>query len=420
MEKATDASTIKILAVLEALTVNAVAKNMFEFHRAVSDLKQMDPGSVTIETSLVTFDRTSDPTKSPNEFVMAARELGLEVSVIPEGFRFDTRVIPKLRKIVESTAPDIILTHQVKSHLLMKVSGLWKQHPWVAFHHGYTTTDRKMRVYNRLNHWSLPTADRVITVCEAFARELSAAGVQRERIHVQHNSIRPEEICGSEARRALRERLGIAKDGSLVLSVGRLSREKAHIDLLSAFTHLRENNPETQLTVVIVGEGLERASLAAAAASFCLSESVIFAGEVHNIQPYYAAADVVVLPSHSEGSPYVLLEAMAAKVPVVATAVGGVPEMVENEESALLVPARDPHAMAKAIARVLTDPELARKLTANASTLVATRFAPETQVRSLVELYRSLLTREDRAQQAVEKGWPVLRKEQDDPRKHTK
>lgn len=392
MENATDLSTIKILAVVEALTVNAVAKNMLDFHRAARDLKQRSPSFETIETSLLTFSRTNDTTKSPSEFVKAARELGLEVDVIPERFRFDTRVIPALRKIVGRRAPDIVLTHQVKSHLLMKVSGLWRQCPWIAFHHGYTTTDRKMRVYNRLNRWSLPTADRVITVCEAFARELSVAGVQRERIHVQHNSIRPGEMRGSEERAALRERLGIAKDGWLVLSVGRLSREKAHIDLLSAFTHLRENNPDTQLTVVILGEGPERASLAAAAASFCVSESVIFAGEVNNVQPYYAAADVVVLPSHSEGSPYVLLEAMAATVPVVATAVGGVPEMVENEESALLVPARDPRAIAAAIARVLNNPELANRLTANAATLVATRYAPDTQVRSLVELYRSVLT----------------------------
>jgi len=396
MEKVTS-STIKILAVVEALTVNAVAKNMLEFHRAARDLKERHPGSATIETSLVTFDRTGTPAKSPNEFVTAARKLGLEVSIIKERFRFDTRVIPALRKIVERTQPDIVLTHQVKSHLLMKVSRLWRKYPWVAFHHGYTTTDRKMRAYNMLNRWSLPRADRVITVCEAFARELSVDGVQRRRIHVQHNSIRPEPLGTSEEAKALRNRLGIAPDEHLVLSVGRLSREKAHIDLLAAFNYLRENTPDIKSTVVIVGEGPERASLAAAAASFGLSERVIFAGEVSNVQPYYAAADVVVLPSHSEGSPYVLLEAMAANVPLIATAVGGVPEMVEDEESALLVPARDAPAMAAAIARVLTDSELARKLTAHAATLVATRHAPDTQIRSLIELYQSVLTGEERA-----------------------
>ena len=392
MEKATGASTIKILAVVEATTVNAVAKNMLEFHRSARDLKQRYPGSPTIETSLVTFDRTNNSAKPPNEFVTAARELGLKIDIIPERFRFDARVIPALRKIVARISPDIVLTHQVKSHLLMKVSRLWRQYPWVAFHHGYTRNNRKTRAYNPLNRWSLPTADGVVTVCEAFARELSIAGVPRERIHVQHNSIRPEQVGTSEEAEVVRKRLGIAKDEALVLSVGRLSREKAQIDLLSAFNRLRENNPAAKSTVVIVGEGPERASLAGAAASLRLTERVIFVGEVSNVQPYYAAADVVVLPSHSEGSPYVLLEAMAAKVPIVATAVGGVPEMVEDEESALLVPARDPRAMAAAIARVLTDSELAQRLTTNASALVATRYSPETYVRSLLEIYRGVIS----------------------------
>lgn len=398
METTTEAPTIKILAIVEATSVNAVAKHMLEFHRAARDLKLSAPGSLSIETSLVTFDRANSPAKSPNEFVTAARELGLEVEIIPERFRFDTRVIPALRNIVQRNAPDLVLTHQVKSHLLLKLSRLWQQYPWVAFHHGYTTTDRKMRAYNLLNRWSLPTADRVITVCEAFARELSRAGVARERIHVQHNSIRQEEVGSCEEAAALRKRLGIAKNDSLVLSVGRLSREKAHIDLISALNYLREKNPETKVVVVIVGEGPERTSLATAAASFRLSESVMLTGELNNVQTYYAAADVVVLPSHSEGSPYVLLEGMAAKVPIVATAVGGVPEMVEDENSALLVPPRDPRAMAAAIMRVVNDRELAGRLVENAFAIVTTRHTPETQIRALAQVYRSVLKSADRTQ----------------------
>jgi glycosyltransferase involved in cell wall biosynthesis len=390
MEKAIDARKLKILAVVEATTVNAVAKNMLEFHRAARDLKQKDPASMTIETSLVTFVRPNRKAHSDNEFVKAARELGLEISVIPERFRFDTSVIPALRNIVRRGAPDIVITHQVKSHLLMKLSRLSQQYPWVAFHHGYTTTDRKMRAYNLLNRWSLPSADGVVTVCEAFARDLSVAGVPRKRIHVQHNSIRPEVTSLDEAK-LLRAQLGIGNDESLVLTVGRLSREKAHIDLIVALDHLRKIKPDTNARLVIVGEGPERQRLAASAASFGLSNHVMFIGEVGNVQAYYGAADVFVLPSHSEGSPYVLLEAMAAKVPIVATAVGGVPEMVADQESALLVPARDARAMASAIARVLDEPELARRLSANAYNLATTSYAPETQIRSLIKLYLSLL-----------------------------
>lgn len=391
MEKAIDANSLKILAVVEATTVNAVAKNMLEFHRATRDLKQKDPASLIVETSLVTFVRPNSRAQPDTEFVKAARDQGLEISVIPERFRFDTSVIPALRKIVVRQAPDIVLTHQVKSHLLMKLSRLPQQYPWVAFHHGYTTTDRKMRAYNLLNRWSLPAADGVITVCEAFARELSIAGVQRKRIHVQHNSIRTEPTSSFDEAKLLRERLGIGNEQRLVLTVGRLSREKAHIDLLVAFNNLLRDKPDIEAKLIIVGDGPERRRLATSVDSSGLSERVIFTGEVTNIQPYYQAADVFVLPSHSEGSPYVLLEAMAARVPVVATEVGGVPEVVTDEESALLVPSLDPRAMSFAVARVLEEPELARRLTANAYSLVTTAYTPETQIRSLVKLYLSLV-----------------------------
>jgi glycosyltransferase involved in cell wall biosynthesis len=399
-------SKIRLLAVMEPKTVTGAAKNMLDFCNAERELRERLPDLPAIETSIVTFDRGPKPvsaldqtgegsslsgTQSPNEFVAAARESGLDVDIIPERTRFDLRVIPALREIVRRRAPDIVLTHHVKSHFLMRLSQLWKEYPWVAFHHGYTRTQRRERIYNRMDRLSLPRADRVVTVCEAFAQELNIAGVPRTRIHVQHNSIRPAPVKGLEDAEVLRRRLNIAKDQALVLTVGRLSGEKAQIDLLAALKYLCEINPMIKWTLVIVGDGPERGRLAAAARSFGLSGRVIFAGQMSNVHPYYSAADVFVLPSHSEGSPYVLLEAMAAKVPVVATAVGGVPEMVEDEESSLLVPGRDPHAMAAAIARVLGDPKLARKLTANASGLVATRFAPETQIRSLVELYVSVL-----------------------------
>jgi glycosyltransferase involved in cell wall biosynthesis len=402
------APTIKLLAVMEPKTVTGAAKNMLDFCRFARDLNQALPGSAPIETSIVTFERghntqaaprdgegASSPVESPNEFVKAARELGLEVDLIAERFRFDLRVIPSLRRVIERRAPDIVLTHHVKSHFLMKLSRLWQKYPWVAFHHGYTKTHFREHLYNRMDRLSLPTASRVVTVCDAFARELASNGVPSERIIVQHNSIRPEKSASEEEAQAIKSRFGIAENERLVLAIGRLSSEKAHIDLLAAFSHLQSRHPELNAKLIIVGDGPEREKLEAGARSMGLDGRVHFAGQMSNVRPYYAAADLLVLPSHSEGSPYVLLEAMAARLAIVATAVGGVPEMVADEESALLVPPRDAEQMAAAIARVLTDAELARKLTSNASALIATRYSPETYVRSLVGIYRRLLSPEN-------------------------
>ena len=395
---------------MEATTVTGAARSMLDFCRSARDLQPGLPDLPLIKTAIVTFERRRNDAnphhremnrsagasapgvkESPNEFVAAAREIGIEVVVIEERFRFDLRVISRLRRAIEQQRPDIVLTHHVKSHFLMKRSRLWQEYPWIAFHHGYTTTDLKMRAYNYLDRWSLPTADRVITVCQAFAKGLANAGVRPERISVQHNAISAPQAASIEQVQVVRAKLDLRKDERLVLAIGRLSREKAHLDLVTAFAHLRRARPEINARLVIIGDGPERGRLDAASSSLNVRERTLFTGQLSDIGGYYALADLMVLPSHSEGSPYVLLEAMAAGVPVVATAVGGVPEMVEDNESALLVPASSPEQMAEAIGRVLTNAQLARTLTANASALVVTRYSPESYLRSLARIYQSVL-----------------------------
>jgi glycosyltransferase involved in cell wall biosynthesis len=189
----------------------------------------------------------------------------------------------------------------------------------------------------------------------------------------------------------VRKRFGIDEREHVVLAVGRLSREKAHLDLIQAFKRLRETNADISLKLVIVGDGPERARLEAAAASLAGEERVVFTGQLSDVQPFYALADVFVLPSHSEGSPNVLLEAMAANVPIVATAVGGVPEMVADNESALLVPPTEPPSLAAAVSSLLTDKDRAQRLVTNAANLVDTQYDPEHYVRSLVKIYREVI-----------------------------
>jgi glycosyltransferase involved in cell wall biosynthesis len=383
-------SSLKIVSLVEATTMNAVAKIVLEFFRTTKELSNTDAAFPAIHGSIITFDRSADD--APNEFVAIARASGLEVDVIAEQRRFDLGVIPALREKIEARQPNLVITNSVKSHFLFWRSRLNKNYPWVAFHHGYTTTDLKMRVYNRLDRWSLPKSDRVATVCQAFAGQLSReTKIPQERIFVQHNVIRPQPKPAAGEVNELRRRFGFTEGERVVLSVGRLSKEKAHAELIEAFKEVDAGNPELQCKLLIVGDGPERASLEAAARASGQRDRITFAGQVSNVQPFYAAGNVFVLPSHSEGSPNVLLEAMAAEVPIVATAVGGVPEIVANEESALLVPPNNPQALAAAIERVLQDSGLAQRLTTVASALVAREHSPEGYARNLISLYQEVI-----------------------------
>ena len=143
--------------------------------------------------------------------------------------------------------------------------------------------------------------------------------------------------------------------------------------------------------LLIVGEGPEQANLTRAVTEQNIASQVVFVGHVTDVAPFYAIADVLALPSHSEGSPNVLLEAMAAGLPVVANSVGGVPEIATSEVNALLMPARNPSAFAEALRRTLTELELARTLKSNAIAR-ASEFSPESHAQSLIKIYEELIS----------------------------
>ena len=135
---------------------------------------------------------------------------------------------------------------------------------------------------------------------------------------------------------------------------------------------LRRLRPDLFVRLLIVGDGSEKDRIARAVHDLDLQDRITLAGHVQDVGPYYQRADVLAISSTSEGSPNVLLEGMAAGVPVVATSVGGIPEMVADKKAALLVEPSDPEAMASAINLLFSNPDLARTLACNALDLIRT------------------------------------------------
>ena len=400
-------ASIKVVALIEATTLTGPAKNLIEFCRLARVPHQGQSGP-KIDISIVTFDRNGKQTRfktnpeslesmsktfvGQNVFAQAVRDAGINIDVIDERFRFDWRVIAAMRAILRMRQPDIIQTHNVKSHFLVKLLALSRHFPWIAFHHGYTSTNLKMRAYNKLNLWSLPAADRVVTVCGSFATDLSREGVSPNKIVIQHNSIRGPLNATDEEKVLTRQKLQLTDGERVILSVGRFSREKAHIDLIRAVAHMQTVSPLTGFRLVLIGEGPEEETLRQEAQRLGLKPHIVFAGHTHDVRPYYAISDLLVLPSHSEGSPNVLLEAMSARLPIVATNVGGIPEIVQHNKTALLVPPSDPRLMGFAIHRLLTEPQLALRLGAEASRVAASQYSPESYASALIKVYRQLLT----------------------------
>jgi glycosyltransferase involved in cell wall biosynthesis len=189
-------------------------------------------------------------------------------------------------------------------------------------------------------------------------------------------------------------RAGLPANTPILLVVGRFSFEKGHADFFTALDILRRQisgKTSVPFHALLAGDGPERQNLEAQAAKLGIESFITIAGLQHDIRPCYSVASMVVMPSHSEGSPNVLLEAMAAGVPVVATRVGGVPEIAVDEQTALLTEPRNPEALAAGIARLLEDPALGERLAASARDLAERDYSPEAYRRALVGIYQKLL-----------------------------
>jgi glycosyltransferase involved in cell wall biosynthesis len=390
-ESCSHPSVIRVLALVEANTVHGPAKNLLNFCR----ISQQLGGTHLVEMSLAPFERpdSSGASNAPNEFLEEATQAGIPVHSVWEDFRFDPRVVGRLRRLVEQVDPHVIQTHHSKSHFLVRVSGVWKVRPWIGFHHGHTRSAFRLRIYQGLDHWSLRAPARVVTVSRAFAGQLAGFGVAPGKITVIHNAVElgaDRQKPAGEQLSEKKRRLGFAASECVVLSVGRLSIEKDFPNLVRAIAQLRALHPEIALRLVLLGEGSERYHIENVVRSAGLLGVVTMPGRVRDVSPYYEIADVMAISSLSEGSPNVLLEAMAAGVPVVGTAVGGIPEIVVDSEHAILVPPGDPSAMAQAIGLVLGDPAGSQKRARAARGLLAAQYSPGQRARSLVEVYQAV------------------------------
>jgi len=338
--------TTRILALMEAASVTGPAKNLIGFCKWLDTPAGRSSG---LKIAIATFDRSADAQGSG--FARAARQAGIETYIIREDRRFDFKVAARLDAIVAKVNPQILQTHNGKSHLLVKAhKALRAERLWFAFQHGYQDTDLKLRLYNQVDRLTLRAADRVISVCQAFAPRLVAYGVSPERIRVLHNAAVDSDPVTDSERAALRTTLGIRDQQRVILTIGRLSREKGHAALLQALALLKQ---PADWKLVIVGIGPERDSLQSLAASLGIAERVVFAGFHADVRAFYALASIFVLPSRSEGSSNVLLEAMMAEVPIIATRAGGNPEIIIDGSTGLLVPVDAPRELAQAVGALL-------------------------------------------------------------------
>src|SRR5437870_4014410 len=324
-----------------------------------------------------------EPASSEHPFVHALRHACHEVLTLAVAPRAYLAERAAFAAVCGRVRPDVVHTHGYRADLVDAGVARRLGIPTVTTVHGFTGGDWKNRLYEGLQRRALPRFDAVVAVSQALAADLVRAGVPAGRLHMVPNawSGSGDTLPRDSARSVLR----VAPRQFHIGWVGRLTAEKGADVLLAALGHLGD----LPLTVSVLGDGRARHELEALAARRGVAGRVHWFGRVPDAARLFAGFDAFVLSSRTEGTPIVLFEAMAAGTPIVATAVGGVPDVVSSRE-ALLVPPDDPCALADAVRCVWADPVAAATRARRARERLATGFALAPWLASYDRVYRSL------------------------------
>lgn len=317
---------------------------------------------VASEVALLARPRAGAP---PHPFHVEAESRGERVHPVADPGRWPRAAAEGVSRLVAERRFDLLHAHDFKANAVaLRVAARHRMRTVATFHlhtHGST----RLLLYELFDRWQLARFDTVIAVARALEGDPGLSRVAPSRIAVVPNGIDPGRLDARAARdrEAAESLLAGRRDGPLVLAVARLARQKGIDLLLRATARLLEEIPG--LCVAVAGDGPERLRLERLASELGVGRQVRWLGARPEIAGLLSAADLVAVPSRSEGLPYGVLEALALARPVVAAAVGGIPELLRDGEEGWLVAPGDVEALAAALASALAVPdEMARRAAA--------------------------------------------------------
>ncbi|MFN0196772.1 MAG: glycosyltransferase [Planctomycetaceae bacterium] len=319
-----------------------------------------------------------------------AAKLGINYTELRQSSRWDRGLWRNLREFVQRERFDIVHSHDYKSDfynlMLAKREGTIP----LATAHGWTGHSRRERwIYYPLEKISLRTFPIVICVSSDIATALRKYSITEDKLRIIPNGIDPDQYRRDAAQlKVNRERWGCQNEEYVIGSVGRLEPQKRFDLLIESFAPIHREFPRTRL--LIAGEGSQRQSLQSLVDRLHLSDVCRLVGHCSQITQFYQALDLYVQSSDYEGTPNVVLEAMAMEVPVVATDAGGTSDILTNGTDGIIVPIRDAESLTKAIGLCLNQPELTRNRVLSARKKVESDLNFVNRVRRVEQIYESL------------------------------
>ncbi len=322
--------------------------------------------------------------------VEKAEELGLATLALEMRGKFNPGVLKKIVAFGKENRIDIFHSHGYKPDLLTFLAGRFFPVRSVTTLHGWVERSPRHRLYKHLDLMVVKKFDQLIAVSRPIERQLLAAGIAPGRVSLIPNSVEMEEPAGEGREEGdLLAEPELPVGGPLIGMVGRLDGEKNPGLLLEALPRLRKEFPN--LSCLFLGEGQLRTELIRRAAELKIGSAAIFPGYRRDVRAIIPRLNVVVFSSYREGIPIALLEAMALKRAVVATAVGGIPDVIEDGVNGLLIPSGDGAALVSSVSKLLKDQPLRRRLGEVAADLIEREYTAGRMVSRVEAVYKKAI-----------------------------
>jgi glycosyltransferase involved in cell wall biosynthesis len=317
------------------------------------------------------------------ELTERASEQGIACEAyVPTGRMALLPMLRRLRAMLAGESRAVVHSHGYKPDILIAALGVSRRLPCFATCHSWYSDTTKQKALEYLDKRAVRGFDHVVAVSEEIYRDLRASRTPAARLSRIDNGISVP-VLDSHQRDQIRAEWGLAPGEKLVVQIGRLAKSKRNALLLKAMADLPR---DIAARVILVGEGEERAALGDYARSLGIEARVIFAGYRRDAAAIMAAADVLAITSNKEGLPIVVLEAMAVGCPIIATAVGAIPQVL-NSESAWIVHVDDHAGLIRALREALGEASQARARAARAKSLFLGHYARDVMGRQYLDLY---------------------------------
>jgi len=333
---------------------------------------------------IISFVGVINNTHNPHlEIIEEAKRLGMNTVVFSSKGKFDLRTIGAINKFIIEHKIDIVHTHNYKSDFIGALAAQFTNAKWMATHHGWTAGDKNLEFYEKIDSFILKLSQKVVLVSKGVKQ--SFLHLKEERLQVIDNGIPIEKFDRSLQMGNIRSSLGINHQDCAMVIVGRLSPEKGHEIFLKAAAEVVKRVQNVKF--IIIGDGPLREELKQKVRDLKLSEYVLFTGIRQDMPAIYAACDILVNSSYVEGLPMTILEAMASHLPVIATDVGAVGEVIKTEENGVFFHPGDHRELALRMIELTLDKEKRWQFSQKAYQDVCARFSDTRMAERYKETY---------------------------------